>query len=503
MSNELKVGWGFRDVSTTEPTCIRGQFYIRISQGVMDPVTVTALAIESNGEQAVMLSCDATSLPGRIIPKIRANIRQLVPEVDAAKVIMNATHTHCAGDVYGCSMCDPDVDFPVDPSIKYQKPGEFEDFFAQKCAEAVADAWNGRAAGCLAWGYGFAATGYSRKVWYFDDISKRPTPIPDGGAGVAVNRFAAMYGNTNDDQFSHYEAGADHFVNMMFTFDAQQKLTGAIINLSCPSQCSESIYKLTADFWNEVRIILKAKYGDINILPQCAPAGDLAPFILHYKAAKERRMTLKYGAVAQDEAELRNRRDIAERICEAFDDTFSWAKKDIRHSVRLRNSVEKIELERRQFTQEEYDNEIQVQQELENIPFRTDGTPEECFKDNSILASRRGRCKKFLERCELVREGKPYISDLHVIAIDDIAFVTSPFELYMDFMHRIQARSPFIQTFNIQLADNENDSESGYLATERGVEGGGYSSSRYCNVVSPAGGQQLVEATLKRLNSMI
>jgi len=27
-----------------------------------------------------------------------------------------------------------------------------------------------------------------------------------------------MYGNTNDEQFSHYEAGADPFINLLYTF---------------------------------------------------------------------------------------------------------------------------------------------------------------------------------------------------------------------------------------------------------------------------------------------
>ena len=104
-----------------------------------------------------------------------------------------------------------------------------------------------------------------------------------------------------------------------------------------------------------------------------------------------------------------------------------------------------------------------------------------------------------MRRFELAQRGEPFMTALHVIAIDDIAFVTSPFELYMDFMHRIQARSPFMQTFNVQLADNDWEPDSGYLATQRGVDGGGYSSSRYCNAVSPDGGQQLVEETLATL----
>ena len=69
----------------------------------------------------------------------------------------------------------------------------------------------------------------------------------------------------------------------------------------------------------------------------------------------------------------------------------------------------------------------------------------------------------------------------------------------MDYMHRIQARSSFEQTFVVQLAGDEGARHYGYLATERGAVGRGYSASLYCNRVSPAGGQELVEATLELL----
>ena len=49
--NELKIGWASRDVTTTEPVNIPGQFHMRISQGIIDPVTVSALVID-NGKTA-------------------------------------------------------------------------------------------------------------------------------------------------------------------------------------------------------------------------------------------------------------------------------------------------------------------------------------------------------------------------------------------------------------------------------------------------------------------
>ena len=137
----------------------------------------------------------------------------------------------------------------------------------------------------------------------------------------------------NDDKFSHYEAGSDSFVNLLYTFDASGALTGAIVNVPCPSQNSEGAYKLSASFWNEVRVAVKAKYGDIFILPQTAAGGDLAPRILHYHKAQARRFKLKYAEEPETIAELNMRRDIAERIENAFTETLAWARKDIQTSL--------------------------------------------------------------------------------------------------------------------------------------------------------------------------
>ena len=61
--------------------------------------------------------------------------------------------------------------------------------------------------------------------------------------------------------------------------------------------------------------------------------------------------------------------------------------------------------------------------------------------------------------------------ELHVIRIGDMAFASNRFELYMDFMHRIQARSPFVQTFVVQFAAVPGPDGGTYLATERGAWG--------------------------------
>jgi len=87
----------------------------------------------------------------------------------------------------------------------------------------------------------------------------------------------------------------------------------------------------------------------------------------------------------------------------------------------------------------------------------------------------------------------------HVVQIGDVGFATMRFELYQDFMHRLQARSPFIQTFVVQLCGDEGGN---YLATKRAVAAKGYSASMFCNKVSANGGHQWVENCLQLFAQM-
>jgi hypothetical protein len=51
-------------------------------------------------------------------------------------------------------------------------------------------------------------------------------------------------------------------------------------------------------------------------------------------------------------------------------------------------------------------------------------------------------------------------------------------------------------TFLVQLSCQH----SGYLPTEKAIEGGGYSADKF--IVGPIGGQVLVDETVRRINAM-
>ena len=506
----LKIGWAKREISTNDPIVIPGQFFIRVSQGILDPLFVTALVIDSGEDYVIFLQSDSVTATDGILKEIREKVKNKNKEINPLKILMNVSHTHTgphlgAKDskedsigIWGTISELPHEGYEIIPPSKYRE------FYTDMACEAVCEAFESRYTGYVSYGYGYATVAHSRRVVYSKDLSKCGGEV----SSRMVDGHAKMYGNTNDDSFSHYEAGTDSYANFLFTFDENENLTGAIVNIPCPSQNSETEWYLSADYWHNVREELKNRYGDIYVLPQCAAGGDLSPRPLHYKDAEARRFRLKFEDYtidprAERQAEMYRRRDIALRICDAFDEVYSWASKEKYNDLPLVHSVKDIKLDRRIITDEEYEFcKAQLEVYSEREPFVYTEDKKEDIKKNSTIIASGGRYKNILRKYEEQKKDPQITMEMHVIKLGDIAFASNQFELYMDYQHRIQARSPFEQTFVIQLCAQPNGKCGSYLATERGVWGMGYSATMYCNLVSPKGGQQLVDETVKELNKI-
>ena len=87
----VKIGWAKRDISTTEPVFINGQMYLRISEGILDPIMVTALCIDGGEGQdaAIFVSCDITGLYGGAMDFIREKLKKLT-HIPVENVVVNA-----------------------------------------------------------------------------------------------------------------------------------------------------------------------------------------------------------------------------------------------------------------------------------------------------------------------------------------------------------------------------------------------------------------------------
>lgn len=469
----IRVGWAERDITPEKPSLLMGQFHSRVAREVLDPLTVTALVLasEDDADQSIMVSADLAVIDDFVRDGVRERVKRLAPAVDVSRLFLNATHTH-AGPVYG-----PTLAYPPPPEGVIT-PQEYAEFMMGRVAEAVAEAWKKRKPGMVAWGYGQAVVGHNRRVAYFDGSSK-------------------MYGKTNDPTFSHIEGHDDHGVNLLFTFDAKRKLTGAVVNVACPSQCTENLYKVSADFWHNTREELRKRHGKkLFVLPQCAAAGDQSPHVILRKAAEERMLRLK-GLMIDDPPgfDMAQRREIALRIAAAVDDVLTAAKKDQRDKLVLRHEVLPLELPVRLITEAERDESLAEVKSAAAIYAAAD--PEKEFSKWSSAFTRKGFYQKVADRFETQKTKKTLAMEAHIVRVGDVVFATNGYEFFLDFGDRIAARSRAVQTFLVQLVGPGH-----YIPTERAAKGGHYSAIAQSNPIGPEGGQTIVEETVKAINDL-
>jgi hypothetical protein len=315
----LYVGWASVDITPRRPVVVVGQLYKRIARTTLDPLTATVLALETRGrgannEQAIMVSCDVICIRKAIQQRLRDMVKSQIPDFDVRKLLLNATHTHTApgfiDNTFG-GLYDVSRDEGV------MKASEYADFFVERLAKAIVQAWQNRKPAGMSWALGHAVVGMNRRAHYFDGKS-------------------VMYGNTNAENFSNIEGSEDHAVEMLFFWRPEEKLTGLVINIACTSQETENLSEISADFWHDVREEIRKRYSeDLFILAQCAPAGDLSPHLLFRKKADE--IMLKRRGMSR-------RQEIARRIANAVDDVFSLAKADIKWRLPFRHKVVDLDL---------------------------------------------------------------------------------------------------------------------------------------------------------------
>ena len=310
----LYVGWATADITPPKPVALTGQLHKRISQGVRDPLTATVLALETRGEagekeQAVMVSCDLLFILHSVQERLQEKIKTQLPDFDAKKLFLNATHTH---DGPGFSDGTFKGLYDVSKDAGVMRESEYAEFFVDRVAQAVVEAWQGRKPGGLSWAMGYAMVGFNRRAQFFDG-------------------HTAMYGDTGSPSFSNVEGHADPAVGMLFLWQPDGKLTGVVINIACTSQETENLDEISADFWHEVREELRKRHGkDLFVFPQCAAAGDQSPHPIYRKQA-EQAMDQRRG--------LTRRQEIARRIANAVDDVLPVAKADVKSGLVFRHTV--------------------------------------------------------------------------------------------------------------------------------------------------------------------
>lgn len=505
-NNGINIGWSRKDITPDRNVFLAGQFHVRISEGVMDPVTATAMSIESAGstgkkDQAVMVSCDLVTVSNELRDMVRERIRKMTPDLDPENVFLGATHTHTAPNpgsdgykpqVFGIGY-DSDMDEETErkagmalfSELNVMPPAEYIEFASGRIACAVSEAWKNRRPSGISYGLGHAVIGRNRRISF-------------------KNGSSIMYGKASSPDFSHVEGYEDHSVYAMMTYEEGGKLTGIVANIPCPSQVIEHLYMISADYWHNTRREIRRRFGgDIYVMGQCAPAGDQSPHLLVGRRAEERMWRLK-GRNAEENAP---REEIAHRIADAIEDILPYAGKEIDWNPGFRHRREIVDLPRRMISEKDVEKALE-----ESLPHRekymklaagiekNPGTRKEPRWCTGISSAYRlmKRGERVRERLETQKKNPAMPIELHVMKIGETVFATNPFELYIDYAVKIRELSKATQTFLVQKAGCSGT----YLPSRRSIACGGYGSVPASTDIGPEGGDLLVEWTVSAINGM-
>ncbi len=489
--SKVQFGWAEVDITPENKIALAGEFYERVTNEVETPITMTALAIDADGEQAVIVSCDLVGIYPDMVKLAREKVN--IPGFDSKKIIAAAIHTHnsylvasleggCDSVVAISRKLQPYMDetceyVPEDSDKEAQDPIKSLYYLADKLAEVVTLAWNDRKPAGYAHGFGRAAIGMARRACYSDGTAK-------------------MWGDVDTASFTELEDGTDSGIEMLFTYDENNKLTGVVANVSCPAQILEQRTIISSDYWGKVKILLRRKYGeDLKVLALCAPAGDLCPRDLIRWVEPE--TPIKDPNVIRNDPKPRRAdpsmfdikgtwvagRRIANEIEAALEDVT-----EIRTDAVMKHEVKTLDLPLRRVTPKQFaDAEAGMR-----AFFR--GKKKVNYIDSAEVYVHLGDIERYYEQ----ETREYYSSEVHYLRFDDVAFATSPFELFHHYANIIRARSDAKQTFLIQLSCGDG----GYLPTEKAEKAGHYSAYVASGNVGHEGGDILVRDALDAIRGM-
>jgi len=451
---ELRAGAGTVSVTPDRPVALWGQMHTRVSTGVASPVTATVLLLESHdGERSLgtttFVACDVVAIPDDALAAIRTKVAVRLPDFPVDRIVASATHTHTAP-----VLLEGVYDIPTAGVVQ---PAEYVDFFAERIAAGIEEAWKTRSPCTVGWGMGHAVVASNRRSVYADNN-------------------AVMYGATDPATFRMIEGYEDHALDALFVWKGDGTLMATAIDVACPAQEVEGNGQVDADFWHPVREALRKEHGaQLHVLAWTGAAGDQSPHLMFRKAAEERMRRLR-GLSRLDE--------IARRIVSGWTEALAGAEQEKLADVPLEHRVDRVVLPRRTVTEREADLAREKIRELSSD------------KGNQTLLWWHGGVVQRYERQQSGDE-TPFTTEVHVIRIGDVAIATNQFELYTDFGVAMKARSPALQTFVVQLAGPGT-----YLPSARAARGGGYSAIAESNEVGAEAGQVLVDHTVGQIGAL-
>lgn len=486
MGKQILIGWAQADITPERPVVVAGQMYLRTSSYVHDPLTATALSLSNGEEQYTMVSMDVVNVPGIVAKRFREAL-QGIPGLDPQKVSFHATHTHNSlrgiEDPYRENFehyLGKDIITQIELPENLLHGEEEAQFLAEKVRFLVEEAWAARQPGGISYAVDYAAVAFNRRPVF---------RMEDG------HEESKMYGTCSQENFLRMEGASDHTVDLFYTFDRENSLTGVAINVACPSQMYELHTFLSADYWGEVRNCVREEMGNIYVLPMGGAGGDQNPLdLVRLSKTNEealRQWNAQAGEVFRNFDMAEECRGIGERVSGAVTRGYRKALRSIQFRPVFRHELVQFDMPIRTVTKEDYEEALEkIAQAKGRFSPQNRMTSEDMVAVFEPIGVAR--------RWERQNADPRFCFQTHIVRIGDIAIATNPFELFTEYGMRIKARCKAAQAFVVQLCNDAGV----YLPTQAAIAGGSYSSKPASTTVAPEQGDELVETTIAAIDRL-
>lgn len=490
--SKVKIGWSEVDITPKEKISLAGQFFERITDVVESPISAIAMAVESGADEMIICAVDLESISQNLFSAVKDQVAKRTG-IDESKIIVSAIHSHTSylykhegkfdtNDLHYLEQRVPeDMKYvPNVTDVESMSPERALNFLIEKITDACVEAWEKRAPAYYKNAFGRAAVGMCRRVVYDDGQAR-------------------MWGDTNHPNFTELEGGNDSGIELIYTYDENKELTGVVANVACPAQVVEHRSFISSDYWGKVRENLRRHFGkDIKVLGLCSAAGDQCPRDMIRWVNPESPIddpNIKRDSYIERRADpsmfdLSGLRLVGKRISNEIISVYEELDGELSDEAFLEHRTLKLPFPLRRVTISEYEDAIEkIDRFIEKNRGRTIS-----FEDNAKMHVYSG----IISRYEVQKTRESFTEDIHVIRFGDIAIVTCPFELFLDFGNRIRARSLAKQTVIIQLACGK----ASYLPTEKAERGSHYSAYVSSGFTGHEGGDLLVREALQNINEM-
>ena len=503
MSN-FKIGWAEKSITPDKKVSLVGQFAERISEYVEKPVTATAMAVSTDGDQAVFVSTDLVAVSFSLVKAVRAALKDNTVGLDPDKIVISAIHTHTSFGYTGWSDmaghesgADDLVSFramiegELPEGLTYVESADIhhnpdiadeaalKTFLVERLSAVILEAWANRAEAGFVNAFGRAPVGMCRRACYNDGS-------------------AQMWGDTNTAMFTQLEGGNDSGIELLYVFNAEKKLTGVVASLACPAQCVQHRLFVSPDFWGETKMLLRKHFGeDIFLLALCSAAGDQCPvdlvrWVEPYTDVHDpnlKRTNPPKRKADPSMFDLEGMRKAGKRVANEIIEVYNEGLDEQQADPEFIHEVHHYHLPLRRTTLAEIKA---AKRAIHEYFAGKTGTVD--FNDAANLQVHIG----ILERAALQEKLDLLDTECHVLKLGTVAIATNPFELFLDYGNQIKTRALAEQTFLIQLANGTE----GYLPTKKAEDGGHYSAFISSGLVGHIGGEQLVREQLSDINRL-